>query len=1279
MRRGCWAAGGAAVVIVLCGVAPALAGAAPGRPVAILCDDLPVVGGASRPEVLAETLRGAGYEVALLDAAALADPAHLNTANFAVLILPYGATFPADAVDNLRAFLRQGGSFLATGGYAFDCPVVKRGGQWVRVGETEAGGPELVADGGFATAGAWSCTDTANCTLDSQDPYRGRRSACVSLGGVGEGSAEWHQELREPPRGELVEGRVAVSSEGVAGPGYGYFALYQWDESGDLVAWADLVHTWDDTDWREYRFKVRIKPEAARVEVKCGIYHAVGRVWFDEVSLRLVRPVRINTHFGEPGDGLGVEPEQIGVFDADYRLSNVTRAVAAEGQHLLSKDFAIEAPLEGWGASAVLGWGERRRVPLLVGLDKYGRPRGSVGSLIYNLAGPYAGSAWAILGASNRDLFAPGESSLLRWLPGMVAQLQRKVFLHGLTPEFACYGAGEILRYSVRLANQGPWPFEGQVRFEVSAPGWAGESGAEPVSLQPGEQREVKGECRAPEGMPLCKLRATLCDSEGALDECESGFVVRGPQEGESAAKVRMVRNYLRVGGVPSLISGTDFFGSVFDNAMEHARVWDNEMAAMRSLGLGLYENLGVNPTSYGEPYVLPERLWRTYEALTLLAARHGLVFFPGLFIAFDAAADEEELRRQEAYAAEFARRLSGLGNVIYYLNGDVRLEPTSAAASSLWPAFLRERYGDEASWRAAWGPRAEGESWPEPRLPTKATGWHDVAYADFCRFQVWLMRRWEGRLADAVSAADPHAMTGLEFYQRPYGGVDVRLGAGGRSMANIGFFDLPGRDLVTLPLALGFASGQRTGRGLSVGEFGAKTHPAWQYGSAYHIARTPEQQADLFLAVTHYAFGMGGAKVHNWCWKDNQEFVFPWGLLYPGDGVPKPVAKAYRAASLFFRAIRPEYRPGTTVVIVPDTHRLGAGAEAVTQAVWRSERALLELHVPFEVINEADAATLDASTVAAVFPVPYTISDETFEHLSRWIAQGGRLYLSGDISYDGQRRRTRGRRLEDLCGVMAEAQPGSVEGQVPQGPRVVEAKEGTRLEGRAYVRRVGQGLVWFLPEPPELLPEYDAGKLRDQYRRFVAAGVRPLEVEPDSVEVHVFRLLGGKREAHIVLNTGDAKTVAFGPEGALEAMVAAKKPAGAVLEGKGVVAAEADGLVRVHGEPLCEASAHYFVVALDGRDVRSSRALLAVLLGPGRLCLWSRTHWREPVAELGEFEAERWRPLMDRPCGSDQGLRLEVGLEEIGDLFLVCERGELEHWRGRVEDVVLRPQRLPW
>jgi hypothetical protein len=143
--------------------------------------------------------------------------------------------------------------------------------------------------------------------------------------------------------------------------------------------------------------------------------------------------------------------------------------------------------------------------------------------------------------------------------------------------------------------------------------------------------------------------------------------------------------------------------------------------------------------------------------------------------------------------------------------------------------------------------------------------------------------------------------------------------------------------------------------------------------------------------------------------------------------------------------------------------------------------------------------------------------------------------------------------------------------------------------------------------------------------------------------------------------------------------MVAAKKPAGAVLEGKGVVAAEADGLVRLHGEPLCEASAHYFVVALDGRDVRSSRALLAVLLGPGRLRLWSRTHWREPVAELGEFEAERWRPLMDRPCGSDQGLRLEVGLEEIGDLFLVCERGELEHWRGRVEDVVLRPQRLPW
>lgn len=1148
------------------------------------------------------------------------------------------------------------------------------------VGEEQPAGPELLNDAGFEEGSGWSCTGTDNCVLDSDGAYEGRRSACVFLEGRGDDSAEWRQELAPAPAGELLEVKVAAKSQGVVGRGYGYFAVYQWDENGELVAWADLAHLQGDADWREYRFKVQVEPQAARLQVKCGLYLAVGQVWFDKVSLRVLRPVRINTHFGEPADGLQVAPEQIGVFDAGYALRHVARVIAASAQHVLPPDWVLQRHLEGWAASTVLGWGERRRIPLLIAQDKYGRARGAVGSLVYNYGGPYAGSAWAIFGASNWDLFADQNTSLLPFLPEIVACLQRNVSLHRLAPEFPCYHEGEDVHLGVTVANQGPWDFEGTVDVTLLGTGGPARQWAMEVKSGPSESREVTAECSAPAGEPLMRVRARLWESGRLIDECESGFVVRQPGEPQPTSKTRLVRNYLRVGGVPLLLTGTDFYGCVFDNPLENACQWDYEMGQMRSLGLTLYENLGVNPVASGQSYVLPERLWRTYEALAVLAARHRLVFFPGLFIAFDVAAADEELERQAEYATEFARGHRDFGNLIYYLNGDIRLNPASEEAKALWPVFLQERYGSEQVWRQAWGEGAEGESWPTPALPTEAQGWDDPAYADYYHFQVWLMRRWEERLTQAMRAADTDAMTGLEFYQRPVGGADVRLGAGQGSIANIGFFDVPGRDLDTLPLALAFAGGQRSGRSLSVGEFGAKTHPAWRYGTGYHIARTEQEQADLFLAVTHYAFGLGASRVHNWCWKDNQEYVFPWGLLFPGDGVPKEVAKAYRAASLFFRTIRPEYEPARTVLIVPDSHRLGAAAETVTQAVWRSERALLELHVPFEVINEADVASLDATTLAGILPIPYAMSDETFEHLTRWVGNGGRLYLSGDISYDVNRRRRRVERLDRLCGVSAVPQASVLEGQVPAGPRVVEVAAGTRAVGQAYLREVGEGLVWFRPDPPELLPEYDPEELRAEYLRFLdTAGVAALTVTPDTPEMHAFRLSGAGRQMDIVFNRGGERTVRFGPRGALQALVGQDKPAAVVHSEKGLLAAEADGPVSVAGQAVCEASSHYFLIPLDGQDLRRSRGLLAVMLGPGRLRLWSEVHWHAPTADLGELDGERWQPLHKQPCQAPEGLRLEVGPEEAGDLFLLCEEGELPHWRARVEDLVLRPERLPW
>jgi hypothetical protein len=75
------------------------------------------------PAALAAALRAGGWGVTLLQAGDLADPKLLTAVNFDVVVLPYGPAFPAEARGAFCAYLKQGGSFLSTDGYAFDMPV----------------------------------------------------------------------------------------------------------------------------------------------------------------------------------------------------------------------------------------------------------------------------------------------------------------------------------------------------------------------------------------------------------------------------------------------------------------------------------------------------------------------------------------------------------------------------------------------------------------------------------------------------------------------------------------------------------------------------------------------------------------------------------------------------------------------------------------------------------------------------------------------------------------------------------------------------------------------------------------------------------------------------------------------------------------------------------------------------------------------------------------------------------------------------------------------------
>ena len=102
------------------------AGAEPPPRVAVFREPgFPASGAPSSPDVLARACERAGAQVRFLDARGLADPTVLDPREIDIVILPCGRSFPAAARESFLAYLRGGGDFISTGGYAFQDLLLK--------------------------------------------------------------------------------------------------------------------------------------------------------------------------------------------------------------------------------------------------------------------------------------------------------------------------------------------------------------------------------------------------------------------------------------------------------------------------------------------------------------------------------------------------------------------------------------------------------------------------------------------------------------------------------------------------------------------------------------------------------------------------------------------------------------------------------------------------------------------------------------------------------------------------------------------------------------------------------------------------------------------------------------------------------------------------------------------------------------------------------------------------------------------------------------------------
>jgi hypothetical protein len=698
------------------------------------------------------------------------------------------------------------------------------------------------------------------------------------------------------------------------------------------------------------------------------------------------------------------------------------------------------------------------------------------------------------------------------------------------------------------------------------------------------------------------------------------------------------------------------------------------------------------------------------------LTEERGLVFMPGLLIGHNVAVSDEEIAAESAQCREYSARLKGTPALLWYINGDYQLRHSDLdVLKAKWNASLRQRYGTTQSLREAWAPEpVTGELGELPFPPANTGRWESVSRIDLMRFHVRLMRDWNEAHVEAIRSLDATHPITSEYYQSPFSGIDLRLTIDGQDVSNIGYFDEPVRDIDNLPLKIRWNDLRAQGKSVGLGEYGVKTHPAWEVengGRGYHIRRTPEQQRQLFMAVAHYAFGMGASKVQNWCLRDSDERVFPWGVFYPGPLVPKDVAYTHRNLALLMRLFAPRYEAPPLTVLICDNMRLGNHERLGIESAYRAFAALLGLHVDFNVVSDSTLGSLPETTKAVIYPSALCPPDEAIEGLIRWVEAGGKLLVTGDFGYDPDRRHTRAERLLRLAGVrwLATNYPPETSPNIareplrlargaPPGPSGLRAAPMAKCEAAgAAVLAVssdrgaaltsfarGKGKVFFLADSIECFTDNDGTLLRSLYAWFLhEAGIASLGVEPDDPSIHVFAQPTRTGTVHVVFNCrlGEGRRNVTLPTKAGKITLGVRDRYGAlaaVTRDGAVIAIEGHGHASIAGEDFISGDVSVAAAALDGSDVRTSEALLVLPFGPGKISISRASAWTNMEVILGDIRGGGFVPIERVPAQS--GSRLSITLDEDSATLvgLVCRKDQEARWMQRIASLITSPEQTP-
>ncbi len=1257
------------------------------RPRAAILQDaaLPVRGAASDPRRLAMLLAST-HDIAFLSAAQIADAAQLSRVHFDLLVLPYGETFPLPAKDTVLDFLSDGGDLFTTGGYAFQSPVIERDGAWHFYADKLT--PPTPADNLLPAISMWKPSNPRLATITSS----GRDAAIARVEiptHLRQQSADWSVDV--PATGEgtqyFFSARVRIADVTAAPDGLASVGVEQLDAQGNpayaaRLTFAELRGT---AGWQRVERTFYLVPDCKTLRIRIALHDAAGTIEATDIRLEHRPPqVRINTSLGWPEDSLTVSRRQIGIFDPSYPLKRVTvlRTPSAGAS-------VIETPMtaQGYAASGVIGMGDACWVPVLEAYDASGRKRGAAGALMHHHNGAYTRSTWAFFGVDNHDLFAPGCAAGEQAFAMAARALAGKCFLHSLETDFATYREGEPVRLRVLLSNYGLRSMSLRVRLHVLDGASTVFTLTRSLLPRPGQTQVLEGTWHPGTfAAAHYRVRAELIEDAHVIDIIESGFNAWKPETLHAGMPVAFHDNYFQVDGRTVFLQGTDDYLHTFIDQNENPRTWLTDAQGCRDASIDVYENLmGLR----GPQHRPTETWWRWVDAMLLNTQSVGGIFFPGMLVFSNTAVSDADLTDQKAYVRAFAERYREAAGIMYYLNGDLELhDPNLPNLQQLYNDFLRSKYGNDETLRAAWTVSPPEAVLGKLTIRRGSDHWNDIRTLDDFQFRTFLVRRWLNALHDSIREVDTVHPVTAEFYQSPVSGIDLLTALGKLELANFGYFNEKDEDFYRFPQTCRFLDQSMRGKGINVGEFGVKTHPAWNDTGYYIEARTEAVEQSYFLSLSHYAFALGASKIQNWCWKYPADLTFEWGLNYPNDLVSRDVRAFYRNSGLFFRALRPCYEAASAVVLLASDSRMGGQGQRIVEGQLNAIRLLLDRNLRFGTLTDEFLSELPAGVKTIFYPLAYCPSDAIVAQLTAFVERGGSLYLSGDISYDSLRNRTRTARLRELCGVefVSERYANIDYGQASiatrphddvwpaydAAPSIVIRSGGAKVllsdaDDHPVVTLFerGKGRVLFSADPIELHgdPRYQP-YAHSFYRALLnTLGLAGETMTPANDNVHCFRVPSqDKRQISVLVNHASVAQTVTVPTATGNAQLTLNAHLPGVITsvpGQGIQAVESSNDVFENGRPLLSTNLHLMAIAFGQQPLAHASRVLLLPMGTGAVTLHTVNNFSHPVLLMGEIVDGRWKQYAVLPLALSMvsgSLTIVVDDELSLSMLLLCD-----------------------